>query len=136
MKKKIGIIISIVIVCFVGIVLFKTKDSAHASKKIEPPLAIPAPVIMVPGTNGDVDRFDSLVNSLKETEKNVDEKKSRLTKMIPLHHLDNLRKRRNGQSSRLLSKTALTLLCLNKHGGFKRPWSMLRNIILSIPMTT
>lgn len=80
MKKKIGIIISIVIVCFVGIVLFKTKDPAHASKKIEPPLAIPAPVIMVPGTNGDVDRFDSLVNSLKETEKNVDEIKITVNK--------------------------------------------------------
>ncbi|MDT2827329.1 alpha/beta hydrolase [Enterococcus viikkiensis] len=80
MKKKIGIIISIIIVCFVGMVLFKTKNSAHASKKIETPLAIPAPVIMVPGTNGDVDRFDSLVNSLKETEKNVDEIKITVNK--------------------------------------------------------
>ncbi|MGO3728200.1 MAG: alpha/beta hydrolase [Enterococcus viikkiensis] len=80
MKKKIGIIISIIIVCFVGMILFKTKNSAHASKKIETPLAIPAPVIMVPGTNGDVDRFDSLVNSLKETEKNVDEIKITVNK--------------------------------------------------------
>lgn len=61
-------------------ILFKTKNSAHASKKIETPLAIPAPVIMVPGTNGDVDRFDSLVNSLKETEKNVDEIKITVNK--------------------------------------------------------
>lgn len=80
MKKKIGIIISIILVCFIGIVLFKAKDSAQASKKIDSPLAIPAPVIMVPGTNGDVDRFDSLVNSLKETEKNVDELKITVNK--------------------------------------------------------
>ena len=71
-NKKIGGIISILLVCILGIILFETKNHVHASKNINDPLPIPAPVIMVPGTNGDVDRFDSLVDSLKQTEKNVE----------------------------------------------------------------
>ena len=79
-NKKIGGIISILLVCILGIVLFETKSHVHASKNTNDPLPIPAPVIMVPGTNGDVDRFDSLVDSLKQTEKNVDEIKITVNK--------------------------------------------------------
>lgn len=79
-SKKIGSIISIIIVCLLGIILFETKDHVHAEKNSNDPLPIPAPVIMVPGTNGDVDRFDSLVDSLRETEKGVDEVKITVNK--------------------------------------------------------
>lgn len=72
-NKKIGGIISILLVCILGIFIFETKDHVQASKNSNNPLPIPAPVIMVPGTNGDVDRFDSLVDSLRQSEKGVDE---------------------------------------------------------------
>lgn len=51
--------------------MFQKLDPVHASRT-NSTLAIPAPVIMVPGTNGDVDRFDSLIDSLKQKQKNVD----------------------------------------------------------------
>lgn len=79
-NKKVGGIISIILVCILGIILLETKDHVHASKSPTNPLPIPAPVIMVPGTNGDVDRFDRLVDSLKQTEKNVDEIKITVNK--------------------------------------------------------
>lgn len=72
-NKKIWGALAILLVCILGLILFETKDRVHASKSSNDPLPIPAPVIMVPGTNGDVNRFDSLVDSLKQTEKNVDE---------------------------------------------------------------
>ena len=61
-NKKIGSILAILVVCILGILLFEAKDHVHAIKNGDTSLAIPAPVIMVPGTNGDVDRFDSLVD--------------------------------------------------------------------------
>lgn len=79
-NKKMGGLIALGLLCLLGIILFKTKDHVHATKNSVDPLAIPAPVIMVPGTNGDVDRFDSLVDSLKQTEKNVDEVKITVNK--------------------------------------------------------
>lgn len=79
-SKKIGGILSIFVICILGIIVFITKDHVHATKNPTHPLAIPAPVIMVPGTNGDVDRFDSLVDSLKQTEKNLDEMKITVNK--------------------------------------------------------
>ncbi|MDT2398322.1 alpha/beta hydrolase [Enterococcus avium] len=79
-NKKIGSILAILVVCILGILLFEAKDHVHAIKNGDTSLAIPAPVIMVPGTNGDVDRFDSLVDSLKQTEKGVEEVKITVNK--------------------------------------------------------
>ncbi|MBO0450975.1 alpha/beta hydrolase [Candidatus Enterococcus murrayae] len=73
--KKMESSLLIIFVCILAILLFEVKGHVHASKNPTDPLPISAPVIMVPGTNGNVDRFDSLVDSLKQTEKNVDEVK-------------------------------------------------------------
>ena len=79
-SKKIEGILSIIVFCIFGIILLETRDHVHAEKNSNDPLPITAPVIMVPGTNGDVDRFDSLVDSLKQTEKGVDEIKITVNK--------------------------------------------------------
>ncbi len=78
---------------------FEAKDHVHAIKNGDTSLAIPAPVIMVPGTNGDVDRFDSLVDSLKQTEKGVEEVKITVNKDDSITSSGHFRKRQNGPLS-------------------------------------
>lgn len=70
-SKKIRLSIIVLFFGLISIILFQKLDPVHASRT-NSTLAIPAPVIMVPGTNGDVDRFDSLIDSLKQKQKNVD----------------------------------------------------------------
>lgn len=70
-SKKIRLSIIVLFFGLISIILFQKLDPVHASRT-NSTLAIPAPVIMVPGTNGDVDRFDSLIDSLKQNQKNVD----------------------------------------------------------------
>lgn len=74
MKKRRNSLMTYLIVTIVtlGLVWIGTKDRASASLQDPSVLPISEPVVMVPGTNGNVDEFDELIAALKKKETGVD----------------------------------------------------------------
>lgn len=72
-KRKNSLITYLIItVVTLGLVWIGTKDRASASPQEQNTLSISEPVVMVPGTNGNVDQFDGLIKTLKKKESGID----------------------------------------------------------------
>ncbi|MGG5330715.1 alpha/beta hydrolase [Enterococcus sp. AZ163] len=74
MNKRKNSLVTYLIITIItfGLVWIGTKNRASASPQELNALPISEPVVMVPGTNGNVDQFDGLIKTLEKKESGID----------------------------------------------------------------